>query len=94
MYDDPIEPADDDGTGASSGRPGFGFGLGFAVTMDPVLTGTISSVGEYYWSGLAGTIFWIDPVEELITISLIQQQGSRVPLRDDLKAITYGAIAD
>ncbi|MCW8195405.1 beta-lactamase family protein [Proteobacteria bacterium 005FR1] len=83
-----------DGTGASNGRPGFGFGLGFAVTLDPVLTGTIGSVGEYYWSGVAGTIFWIDPVEELITISMIQQRGSRVPLRENLKAITYGAITD
>lgn len=83
-----------DGTGASSGRPGFGFGLGFAVTLDPQASGTVGSVGEYYWSGVAGTIFWIDPVEELITVSMIQQRGSRVPLRETLKAITYGAITD
>src|SRR5690606_7154007 len=38
--------ANTDGTGASTNRPGFGFGLGFAVTLDPVLTGTIGSVGE------------------------------------------------
>ncbi|GAB1262888.1 serine hydrolase domain-containing protein [Aurantivibrio plasticivorans] len=75
-------------------RPGFGFGLGFAVTTDPVAAGTISSAGEYYWSGVAGTLFWIDPAEDLIVISMIQQRSSRVPLRNLLKQITYGAMLD
>ncbi len=83
---------DTDGTGAIKNRPGFGFGLGFAITTNPEAAGTISSKGEYYWSGVAGTIFWIDPVEDLIVISMIQQRSSRVPLRNALKAITYGAI--
>lgn len=83
---------DTDGTGAVTNRAGFGFGLGFAITTDPEAAGTISSAGEYYWSGVAGTIFWIDPVEELIVVSMIQQRSSRVPLRNALKAITYGAI--
>ncbi|MGI1679271.1 MAG: beta-lactamase family protein [Cellvibrionaceae bacterium] len=80
------------GTGAVPNRVGFGFGLGFAITTDPEAAGTISSAGEYYWSGVAGTIFWIDPAEDLIVISMIQQRGSRVPLRNTLKAITYGSI--
>jgi len=77
---------------AEPGRPGFGFGLGFAITMDPELSGVIGSAGEYYWSGVAGTIFWIDPVEDMIVISMIQQRSSRVPLRESLKAITYGSL--
>ncbi len=80
--------------GAITTRPGFGWGLGFAITTDPTASGTISSAGEYYWSGIAGTIFWIDPVEELIVISLVQQRGQRPPLRNTLKSIVYGAIVD
>ncbi len=85
---------DNDGTSVVANRAGFGFGLGFAITTDPEAAGTISSAGEYYWSGVAGTIFWIDPVENLIVISLIQQRSSRVLLRNDLKAITYGSIVN
>lgn len=85
---------------AQSGHelPGFakgtGFGLGFAVVEDPAATGSIGSAGEYYWGGAAGTIFWIDPVEELIGVVMIQHMNVRVPLRNAFKAITYGAIID
>jgi CubicO group peptidase (beta-lactamase class C family) len=78
--------------------PGFtrgtGFGLGFAVIDEPTAAGGIGSVGEYYWGGAAGTIFWIDPVEELIGVVMIQHMNVRVPLRATFKALTYGAIID
>src|SRR5262249_20324499 len=47
---------------------GVGFGLGFAVTMDPARTLLPGSAGEFYWGGMASTAFWIDPAEELITV--------------------------
>lgn len=78
--------------------PGFargtGFGLGFAVVEDPTAAGGITSAGEYYWGGAAGTIFWVDPVEELTGIVMIQHMNVRVPLRATFKALTYGAITD
>ena len=40
--------------------PGTGFGLDFAVVLDPVAADGISK-GEYWWGGAAGTWFWIDP---------------------------------
>jgi CubicO group peptidase (beta-lactamase class C family) len=40
---------------------GVGFGLGFAVTMNPATTLIPGSPGEYYWGGAATTSFWIDP---------------------------------
>lgn len=75
-------------------RPGSGFGLGFGVVVDPVAAGVISSAGEYYWGGAAGTIFWIDPVEELIAIVMVQHMNVQVPLRNTMKALTYGAIVE
>jgi CubicO group peptidase (beta-lactamase class C family) len=78
--------------------PGFargtGFGLGFAVVEDPTAAGGITSQGEYYWGGAAGTIFWVDPEEELTGIVMIQHMNVRVPLRATFKALTYGAIID
>jgi len=73
---------------------GTGFGLGFAVVEDQTAVGSIGSDGEYYWGGAAGTIFWIDPVEDLAAIVMIQHMNVRVPLRATFKALTYGAIVD
>lgn len=73
---------------------GGGFGLGFGVVRDPVLTGVIGSPGEYSWGGAAGTIFWIDPVEEMVVVSMIQLMGSPWPLRAELKVLTNAAIME
>jgi CubicO group peptidase (beta-lactamase class C family) len=51
------------------------------------------SVGTYYWTGAWGTTFWIDPVEKLIAIEMIQ-----VPLaeggayRRAFRELTYAAL--
>ena len=71
---------------------GFGFGLGFGLIMDTAAGRVIGSVGEYNWGGAAGTVFWIDPVEDLIVVSMIQLMGSPHPLRSDLKVATYQAL--
>ena len=72
--------------------PGTGFGLDFAVVLDPVEAGAYSK-GEYYWGGAAGTWFWIDPVEDLVFVGMIQQFGERRPnLRPLAKQLTYQAI--
>jgi CubicO group peptidase (beta-lactamase class C family) len=51
---------------------GLGFGLGFAVVQNPVETRTLSSVGEFSWSGAASTEFWVDPQEELTAMLFTQ----------------------
>jgi CubicO group peptidase (beta-lactamase class C family) len=73
---------------------GVGFGLGFAVTLDPALTGG-GSAGEYYWGGAASTIFWIDPVEDMIVIFLTQFMPSGTfNFRGQLKQIVFSAFVD
>ena len=47
---------------------GYGFGLGFAVRTAPGIAAASGSVGEYRWGGAAGTAFWVDPKEEMITV--------------------------
>ncbi|MBB1093317.1 beta-lactamase family protein [Rhodopseudomonas palustris] len=74
---------------------GIGFGLGFAVNMNPASTLLPGSVGEYYWGGAASTAFWIDPAEDLITIFMTQLlPSSSYPIRRELRALVYGAITE
>ncbi|MGH1471857.1 MAG: serine hydrolase domain-containing protein [Cellvibrionaceae bacterium] len=75
-------------------RPGSGFGLGFGVLLDAAEAGVIGSEGEYYWGGAAGTVFWIDPVEDLIAIVMVQHMNVQVPLRNAMKAAIYGSLVD
>jgi CubicO group peptidase (beta-lactamase class C family) len=72
--------------------PGYGFGLGFAVRIaagDAIVPG---SVGDYNWSGLAGTYFWIDPKEELAAIFLMQAPEQRAHYRQLFRNLVYAAL--
>ncbi len=72
---------------------GLGFGLGFSVVIDPSANQVISSPGEYAWGGAASTVFWIDPVEDLIVIGFTQLLPSEAyPIRRQLKSLIYGAL--
>jgi CubicO group peptidase (beta-lactamase class C family) len=74
---------------------GIGFGLGFAVTMDPAVTLLPGSAGEFNWGGAASTAFWVDPAEELITIFMTQlMPSSAYPLRRELRTLVYSAITE
>ncbi|TDB70420.1 serine hydrolase [Micromonospora sp. KC723] len=74
---------------------GIGFGLGFAVVTDPVPARVPSSVGEYYWGGLASTAFWVDPVEEITALFFTQlMPSSTYPLRSQLRQLVYSALVD
>jgi CubicO group peptidase (beta-lactamase class C family) len=74
---------------------GVGFGLGFAVVEDPIPNRVPSSVGEFYWGGLASTAFWVDPVEEITGMLFTQLvPSSTYRLRPQLRQLVYSAIVD
>ncbi|WP_446218733.1 serine hydrolase domain-containing protein [Micromonospora sp. IBHARD004] len=74
---------------------GIGFGLGFAVVLDPVPARVPSSVGEFYWGGLASTAFWVDPAEEVTALLFTQlMPSSTYPLRSQLRQLVYSALID
>jgi CubicO group peptidase (beta-lactamase class C family) len=75
-----------------TGVPGSGFGLGFGVYPGPIESGSLVSGGTYYWDGAAGTIFWVDPAEDLIVITMLQLLRSPWPLREEKTLLTYQAI--
>jgi CubicO group peptidase (beta-lactamase class C family) len=80
--------------------PGAGFGLDFAIYTDPVAAGGYYGKGSFWWGGAAGTWFWIDPVNDLVVVGMIQQVAgtgaaavSGVPdVRGLSHAWTYQAI--
>ena len=78
------------------GQPlgGFGFGLGFGIVTNTAAQGVVGSVGQYYWGGAAGTVFWIDPVEDLVVVSMMQLMGGWPSYRPDLRVATYQAIIE
>ena len=71
---------------------GFGFGLGFGIITDPVAARVMGSAGEYFWGGAAGTVFWIDPKENLIVIGMMQLMRGWPGFRPDLKVASYQAL--
>jgi CubicO group peptidase (beta-lactamase class C family) len=75
---------------------GNGFGLGFAVSLGTAKNQVSTTSGEYYWSGAASTLFWIDPVEDLAVVFMTQYRptgpDNRYNLARELRAIIYGAL--
>jgi CubicO group peptidase (beta-lactamase class C family) len=54
---------------------GMGYGLDVAVAVAPHLSGAPVGPGTISWGGSAGTWFWIDPVNDLFFIGMIQRLG-------------------
>jgi CubicO group peptidase (beta-lactamase class C family) len=77
------------------GFAGMGFGLTVAVSLGPAATGTVGSPGEFMWGGAASTLFWIDPVDEVVAVFMTQLLPSGTfNFRGQLKALVYGAMVD
>jgi len=74
--------------------PGYGFGLGFAVRLQAGISPVPGSIGQYFWGGLAGTTFWVDPAEQLFALMLIQAPGQRDYYRNLFRDLVYAAFAD
>jgi CubicO group peptidase (beta-lactamase class C family) len=74
---------------------GVGFGLGFAVLIDPVPGQVVGSAGEISWGGAASTAFWVDQAADL-TVSFFTQllPSSTHPIRSQLRQLVYQALTD
>lgn len=74
--------------------PGHGFGLGFAVRTAAGLSPVPGSVGLYYWGGIAGTTFFVDPAEDLYALLMIQAPNQRDHYRPLFRSLVYAALLD
>ncbi|MEM7195778.1 MAG: serine hydrolase domain-containing protein [Pseudomonadota bacterium] len=74
---------------------GIGFGLGYAVVLDPAVTESPTNQGEYSWGGMASTYHWIDPVEQIIVVFMTQLiPSSTYPLRAELKQVVHDCLTN
>ena len=74
---------------------GIGFGLGFSVMIDPAKALIVGTPGEYAWGGAASTAFWCDPAEDMAVVMLTQlMPSSTLPIRRELRVLTYQAVID
>ncbi len=81
------------GSFSETSYQGVGFGLGFANKISAVQNGFPASNGSFFWGGLASTLFWVDPEEDLLVVFMTQlMPSSTFNFRGQLEALVYAAL--
>ncbi|HEX2558812.1 serine hydrolase domain-containing protein [Phenylobacterium sp.] len=79
-------------------QEGVGFGMDFAVLMDPAAAGSPMGLDSHWWGGAFGTWFWIDPTNDIVFVGFIQNLrgsvpgGGTPPMRDISPRLVYAAL--
>lgn len=73
--------------------PGHGFGLTFAISRGPGRAATLPPAGQYRWGGAAGTLFWVDPSQNMTGIFMLQTLHDLAKGAEFMQ-LAYQAIAD
>lgn len=63
---------------------GYGFGVGVTLDDEQYL-----SKNSYFWAGLAGTIFWVDPEENISVVVMTQLLGGRKSIEKYMIPMVY-----
>ena len=74
--------------------PGHGFGLGFAVRKRLGVASVPGSVGTYFWGGMAGTTFFVDPAQDLFACLMLQAPNQREYYRMLFRDLVYATLLD
>ena len=75
--------------------PGYGFGLGYGVVTDPGQATDHLSPGSFLWGGAWGTVAWVDPVENMLGILMMQITSYRhLTVRQDFSTVASQAIIE
>ena len=83
------------GIGLQTLRPGFGYGYDGAVVFDPPEANLPEGKGTFFWDGLAGTWFWVDPTNDIVFVGMIQRIHGKDPIVEYLsRSLVYGALVD
>lgn len=71
---------------------GQGFGLGFLVRLELGRNSVPGSIGDFSWAGVSGTYAWVDPVERLVVVLMMQAPGERTRYRALTRQLVYQAL--
>jgi len=90
-----LDPATRDRSWLVSDKGEMGFGVDFAVRIGSPKKrgGNPGEVGEFFWDGLANTLFWVDPKNNLTAVLFTQYKPfGKVPLHRDFRAAIYSTL--
>jgi CubicO group peptidase (beta-lactamase class C family) len=74
------------------GKAGGAFGFDFAVRNRQAKPGeNRGAVGEFFWDGMASTLFWVDPANNLAAVFFVQALPFDGTLHTDIRKAVYGA---
>jgi CubicO group peptidase (beta-lactamase class C family) len=74
---------------------GYSFGLGFAIRVDPGRNPLPGSVGDFFWGGITGTLFWVDPQTRLVTVLMAQTPRANVNMiHRQTRVMVYQAMTN
>eukprot|EP00048_Salpingoeca_helianthica_P013580 m.203555 g.203555 ORF g.203555 m.203555 type:complete len:679 (-) comp15520_c2_seq7:4490-6526(-) len=76
-------------------RPGVGFGLGFAICLNPARIPLLCAEGEASWGGMASTCFFVDRTNGIAAILMTQLvPSSTYTFRKSLRSLVYQALLE
>jgi CubicO group peptidase (beta-lactamase class C family) len=71
------------------------FGLGFSLVSEKSAGRSSAGLGTYGWGGALATVYWVDPVNDLIILFYRQTWGApAASLEQRLRTLVYQAILD
>ena len=86
---------------------GVGYGMNVGIVLDPArasFNGGCLGVGSFYWGGVHGTWFWVDPANDIVVVGMVQQVDAGNPMtgrpypaadiRGISRSVTYGALVE
>jgi CubicO group peptidase (beta-lactamase class C family) len=86
---------------------GVGYGMNLGLVLDTArasFNGGGLAAGTFYWGGVHGTWFWVDPVDDIVVVGMVNQESAGNPMtgrsypvpdiRGMSRSIIYGALID
>lgn len=75
-------------------RLGYGVGFDFYVRVDTTGVDFPANIGEFCKDGIAGTVYWVDPKEDLVAVWMVSTIPLMAYYRGLIQKMIYQAIID
>lgn len=72
------------------GNGGFGFDFFVRTGQPKSSTENRGTTGEFFWDGAWSTLFWVDPVNDMVAVFMVQKDPYDFSLHHDIREAVYG----